>query len=705
MKPEISSYCQRVETVLAPFLDDIDSFLAEDDPLIADEGLAESFEPLNFPVKELKKVLEKVREQNAFVLIFGPLKSGKSTLMNALSRDYVSEVTALPAYPCLVYVKYAETPYFKIRFYNGDVLEPADNDEMNQLIEQEHRKLAEEVRKAEEAGELFDPHTHYPQAIESYEVGVPANHLEEGQTILVDTPGLYSRMKFGYDLMTRQFRDRAACAIFVVKSDNLFLEQVFAEFGDLLALFSRIFLVVNIDSQKRDLTPDGKLRPSLEARSPEQVIQAFESYAMSAALRKAYQDGRLKIFPIDLLTASSNVLQGNTSPAPENINSEDEEEDSAAEEGSGFPIPSASSADQPVNKDTFIQSFSRFENELTEYLNGSEYLNDFREDIHRRVLTSLHTIQDELVANLFNPLEQRISSAKEELQITERKKRAIQDLTAFNWPKAMAGLSGLMDSVNREFVIKERKQLEESLNKSLETWLQNDETIEGLLQTQWNAQLESSRRKSRDILAKNIEGTLGRVPLGFTPDQKIQSALEDLGVTPSSLRDKMWSQTLETLPSQQGWTLDLDREAIPLKKSFWQIVLFRSRKSICRKLFTASEEKGSLDPSLKDKHFGESAKVYLQEKLSEHVASLYPEALNQLGKALTQHYGQTVGYYFGKTLKDEGARLAIRVPELKQRIRKLEDLVSNLNTTRNRTQELTEDFQPDNAQVFGKRSE
>ena len=71
-------------------------------------------------------------------------------------------------------------------------------------------------------------------------------------------------MKFGYDYMTREFRDSAACAVFVVKTDNLFLEQVFSDFNDLLDQFSRVFVVVNIDTGKSDLCPDGSLEPSLE---------------------------------------------------------------------------------------------------------------------------------------------------------------------------------------------------------------------------------------------------------------------------------------------------------------------------------------------------------------------------------------------------------------------------------------------------------
>ena len=116
-------------------------------------------------------------------------------------------------------------------------------------------------------------------------------------------------MKFGYDQMTREFRDTASCAIFVVKTDNLFLEQVFEEFQSLLELFSRIFLVVNVDTTKMDLRPDGSLAPSLEREDPVRVIEAFETLAMSAPLKNAVDEGRLRIYPVDLLRAASTRLQ------------------------------------------------------------------------------------------------------------------------------------------------------------------------------------------------------------------------------------------------------------------------------------------------------------------------------------------------------------------------------------------------------------
>jgi hypothetical protein len=94
-------------------------------------------------------------------------------------------------------------------------------------------------------------------------------------------------MNFGYDVLTKEFRDSAACAVFVVKTDNLFLEQVFAEFTQLLDLFSRIFLVINVDSNKRDLQPDGSLQPSAESIEPERIIDAVHDalHGRAAATR------------------------------------------------------------------------------------------------------------------------------------------------------------------------------------------------------------------------------------------------------------------------------------------------------------------------------------------------------------------------------------------------------------------------------------
>ena len=128
---------------------------------------------------------------------------------------------------------------------------------------------------------------------------------------------------------------------------------MFDEFEDLLDLFSRIFLVVNLDTTKTDLSPDGTLVPSLEQEDPLRSIDAFENLAMSAPLKAAADEGRLKIYPVDLLRAASHRLQ--------------------SEEGEENGEPARGQA-----------NFDAFLGDLTEYLNSTDYLVAFLGDSLRR---------------------------------------------------------------------------------------------------------------------------------------------------------------------------------------------------------------------------------------------------------------------------------------------------------------------------------
>ncbi|HTF15562.1 MAG TPA: dynamin family protein, partial [Burkholderiales bacterium] len=299
----------------------------------------------------LRSLTDKLENQHAYLLIFGPLKSGKSTLMNAISGAYVSEVTSLPGYPCLVFVQDSDSARYSVTRYNGRESVFASGLELKSVVEDAHRALADQIRAAEEREEAFDPGTSFPEAIRRVDIKLPVPALGESAMVLVDTPGLYSRMNFGYDVLTREFRHSAACAVFVVKTDNLFLEQVFAEFTQLLGLFSRIFIVVNVDVSKRDLAPDGSLRPSAESENPERVLEAFKTLSMAGPLRAAYDSGRVRIHAVDLLHAASTSL--------------------SRADGNDFRLP----------------TFDAFQNELTEYLNSTDYTREFIRDSLRQART------------------------------------------------------------------------------------------------------------------------------------------------------------------------------------------------------------------------------------------------------------------------------------------------------------------------------
>ena len=293
MRTLLSQFCEEFGQVAKPL---IDPLTAASDTLTAvgaSTPVREILPDLLDSAHQLRSLAQKVEEQQAYVLIFGPLKSGKSTLMNAIAASYVSEVTTLPAYPCMVFVSYSEQREYQIERYNGRVDTLHDQAALRMHVNRAHNDLAENIREVERTGADFDPGTHFPDAIRRIDVRVPAQQLKESGTVVVDTPGLYTKMKFGYSRMTKEFRNTATCAIFVVKTDNLFLEQVFDEFHQLLEIFSRIFLVVNLDTTKKDLRPDGSLVPSLESEDPLRLIEAFENLSMNTSLKEA-AEGKMK---------------------------------------------------------------------------------------------------------------------------------------------------------------------------------------------------------------------------------------------------------------------------------------------------------------------------------------------------------------------------------------------------------------------------
>ncbi|MEI9892987.1 MAG: dynamin family protein [Chthoniobacter sp.] len=199
MKTEISKFCEAYLTVLnslPPTMRDATAAMEKGD---ADGLLQHPLAILNDTRARLRSLVEKLDSQQAYLLIFGPLKSGKSTLMNAISRSYVSEVTSLPGYPCLVYVRHGEKPHFSATRYNGRESVFANGQILKDVIADSHIALAAQIREAEERRGDFDPRHDFSEAIRRVDVKLPVPTLAESSTVLVDNPGLYSRMNFGYD--------------------------------------------------------------------------------------------------------------------------------------------------------------------------------------------------------------------------------------------------------------------------------------------------------------------------------------------------------------------------------------------------------------------------------------------------------------------------------------------------------------------------
>jgi hypothetical protein len=595
--------------------------------------------------QQLESLARKIAEQQVYVIIFGPLKSGKSTLMNAIAGDYVSEVTTLPAYPCMVYVGHAEQAQYTIRAYDGRTHSCHDSASLRELLERAHRELASRVRSVIAAGEDFDPAIHLPGAARRIDVRTPAPALGGSGALLVDTPGLYSRMKFGYDQMTRDFRNTAASAIFVVKTDNLFLEQVFEEFGYLLRLFSRIFLVVNIDGSKQDLEPDGTLRPSIEGRDPQQIIEAFERLAMSTELEAARRNGRLGIYPIDLLQAASRRLRrtnGNESGRSDDV-------------------------------------FERFLGDLSDHLNGSGHLARFLGDSLRQANVVLDDLESLGARSPLGDLDARIAALETERGRGAALVAAVQRLEDYNWEEALGGLHDEVLRVCRERSMPIRTRTLEQLEAVLAGWFERDSSFASLagdesrpaLLACRDSLIELARDVSRSILTSDAGGAGVR-----------REVSEDCGRLDLPLLDTCRA-ALDRVPAGAARppALEISPDVLPVRRTLVDWLLFRSQAKVRRRLLGEDDAPTrTIPPRVKQKRLA-PGRVELAEALRERFEGSFTETTARVA-------GDTFGAQAAAVCTEIRARLAAAKIDHRERLLAAETRLAGLSRVRESSRAL-----------------
>jgi hypothetical protein len=559
MKTEISNVCEAGLGIL----NTLPAALAEtaghmEDPA-SKELLHEPLAALNDVRARLRSLCEKLANQQAYLLIFGPLKSGKSTLMNAISGSYVSEVTSLPGYPCLVYVQHADAPHFSATRYSGRETVFADATVLRDMVADSHIALAQQIRATEERGVAFDPRTNFSEAIRRIDVKLPVAALGESSTVLVDTPGLYSRMNFGYDVLTREFRNSAACAVFVVKTDNLFLEQVFAEFNQLLNLFSRIFLVINVDSSKRDLQADGTLQPSAESQQPERIIEAFRTLSMSGPLREAYKNDRVRIHAVDLLSAASSFLSS-----------------------AGGTNGNGSSVTEPEHPQR--AAFDNFLRDLTDYLNSSDYTQEFIRDSLRQGHTLCTETRAVCERGEVRQLRDTQTRVTEEMREIDEKLAAVDRLLQADWEACFKEIQ--TENANRSDAGAKTKagEIAKAMREALDRWYGGDGSLKALEQEHWNPLL----KEGADALAIETRARLGRL-LGASlggaePSAAMMSDLHLIGFQLGKIAQGALPG-LDQRENTEPYQMKFGPDDVPVQKSFVDWILFRGAATVRRRLY------------------------------------------------------------------------------------------------------------------------
>jgi GTPase SAR1 family protein len=602
MQQLLAHYCDALQQMLQPLL----APLAHATEVLTASGEL-PVQTLLPGLRELRtqtaQLVDKVAEQQAYVLIFGPLKSGKSTLMNAICTKYVSEVTSLPAYPCLVQVAHADQTRYQVTHYNSDVETYSDQALLHEALEASHRELVATIRRVEAGGEEFEPHRHAPFAIARIEIRAPAGDLAHSGAVLVDTPGLYTRMKFGYDRMTRDFRDAAACAIFVVKTDNLFLDQVFDEFEELLELFSRIFLIVNLDASKRDLQPDGSLRPSIEHEDPQAVVRAFENLSMSAAVKAAREDGRLRIYPVDLLGAASRRIQASQAAAR------------AAEEA---PHGQA--------------DFDLLLNDFTDYLNSNEYLRGFVGDSLRRARSLLGDLLRLLDERTVGHLETRVARlAGEESELTERQS-ALDRLRGMDWAQQFETQRQPLQDVVQARLESISRNTSHGLNGAIDAWFETDASLVALLRNDIEPTLARCREDCVRRVREELDALLVRAATVDAMPADLRRAFDAAVIDPTqTARSALGTLRVGDHLSMPAPTLG--STFIPVRRTLLDWLLLRSTARVRERLFgPASDPDQSIAADTKARRLGERAREAMRTQLQSTLVPFAERAARQLPK-------------------------------------------------------------------------
>ena len=548
MKSEISQFC----AVCSQSLGTLPAVLGKAAGQFERGGAAlqGSLATLNDLRARLRSLTDKLDSQHACLLIFGPLKSGKSTLMNAISGAYVSEVTSLPGYPCLVFVQDSNRARYSVTRYNGRETVLATGMELKAVVEDAHPVLADKIREAEERGEAFDPGTCFPEAIRRVDIKVPVPALGESAMVLVDTPGLYSRMNFGYDVLTREFRDGAACAVFVVKTDNLFLEQVFAEFNQLLGLFSRIFIVVNVDASKRDLTPDGSLQPSAESEHPEQVLEAFRTLSMAGPLRAAHDSGRVRIHAVDLLNAA------------------------------------AASLSQPGGNGVRPAAFEAFQNDLMDYLNSSDYTREFMRDSLRQARTLCGEMEATVTDAEVSALRLRQETLGAEIRALDAQLAATDRLLNADWTAHFQKVRDDHRIAAEGAVIAKTAQVREEIRQGFTRWMSGSDSIAALPHLHWNPALTDAARSLTEESKARLQRIAGTAHAGLNLPAELAADFQAAGFSPHDCGQRAFAAA-RVDEEIAGYKMTLQTDTLPVRKTFADWLLFRSRAKVRERLFGA----------------------------------------------------------------------------------------------------------------------
>jgi len=287
--------------------------------------------------ESLKRSLEFLRARTkraeVRILVLGPLKAGKSTLMNVLVSDpHISQISALPAYPCFVEVKDLErdsdgNPTEKPRaiFYAPD----------NRIVREATQREGEAYLNAL-LDEFMAQGDQAELRCERVEQRIAMPRSPDGLSLtLIDSPGLFFSRKVDdrffsrsnrqpaldapsqvgeseYSNSTKRLYVEADVVIFVIRPEQLFFHVVSEWLRDFIRdEVMRVFILVNASTRSKTQEGDQFIDYNQVERADEIRGYFIKHVADDLLKAKLAEDNKLSLKFSDLLEVATSMFAEN----------------------------------------------------------------------------------------------------------------------------------------------------------------------------------------------------------------------------------------------------------------------------------------------------------------------------------------------------------------------------------------------------------
>jgi hypothetical protein len=370
---------------------------------------------------------------------------------------------------------------------------------------------------------------------------------------------------------------------------------------------------------------------------------------MVGPLRRAYEEGRLRLHAVDLLSAASTFLTHGI-PADGTNGTNGSNGENGANGANG-----ANGTHEPHGSQKQRAAFDAFGRDLTDYLNSSDYTHEFIRDSLRQGTLFCQEAINSAKGDTFEILRSKQQVLRTSVAIVEEKLAAMERLQNVNWEGVFALARKHHNDRVAQLITARSAQLEKDLGTSLDRWYEGSDSLQDLAQKQWTGLLREAGTTLSDEIAASSRAVL-QTPLGGAePPAAVMLDLSQAGVDLEQVAAAAQpGLSLKSDPAPYGAAIPAD--AVPVKKSLGDWLLFRSMATVRKRTF-GEDMALAIEPEVKAKRLGSESRTVLEELMDKARTDLFPKSPQSYSDRLVSGYTAKYVQEMQSALKERRAEL------------------------------------------------